>query len=222
MFFHSEGKGFCTPNYEPGVEGVHDSSHKGQGFSARLDEIVSPDDDATHSIKMTAQILSGTVDDDVGPQLEGPLENRAHERVVDDELRLLFTGYLGDGGEIRDDEGRVTGCFNEDQLRLLPDRLLHAPLPALPRPASELVESGRATSAADILLDETEPVDGKIELVPPGILEVDVVVDRLTDSEIFLLVFSKCGKPVLDLLPSLALAILALDSALCFWPRTIW
>src|SRR4029079_10006361 len=58
-------------------------------------------------------------------------------------------------------------------------------LDALPRRAAELVERGlRVAAAADVLLDEVDAVDGQVQAVAGGVLEVEVVALGARDREV--------------------------------------
>src|SRR5204862_365991 len=79
-------------------------------------------DEAPEDVGVATQVLGRRMDDGVGTELEGPLEERGGERVVDHAPRVSLVGEGGHGRDVGDGEHRVGGRLDPDQTRLVAPR----------------------------------------------------------------------------------------------------
>ena len=70
-------------------------------------------------VGVAAEVLRRGVDDDVGAELERPLQVRRRERVVDDDDRAGFVRRVGGGVDVDDVQQRVGRRLDPDQARAL-------------------------------------------------------------------------------------------------------
>ena len=76
-------------------------------------------DEAADHVRVAAEVLRRRVDDDVGAELERPLEVGRGEGVVDDDQRAGLVRRLGDGADVDDVQQRVRRRLEPDDARLL-------------------------------------------------------------------------------------------------------
>jgi hypothetical protein len=69
-----------------------------------------------HAVRVPVQELRCRVDDQVGAEVERPLEEGAHERVVRDEDRPAAVRELGEGADVADLEQGVAGGLDPQQV----------------------------------------------------------------------------------------------------------
>src|SRR5699024_5467848 len=70
-------------------------------------------DDAAHRIAVTAEVLRRTVEDEGGPVIEGTLQHRSAEGVVDQDRDV--SGGGDDGVEVDEVEARVRRSLDDDE-----------------------------------------------------------------------------------------------------------
>ena len=68
---------------------------------------------------MTVDVFGDGVDDNIGAMIEGVLEVRAEEGVVDDDHDAMLVGDGGDGADVDEAQGGVAGAFDPDKLGLV-------------------------------------------------------------------------------------------------------
>jgi hypothetical protein len=117
--FHTNVQGLDAPQDEPGLEGAQDTArallHKTESLVQGFHGGVRPeDDDTSKAIAMTVNVLGRTVDDDMGPQPEGLLEIRRHERIVHDQEGTGGRGDASEGRYIGHLQEGITGRLDED------------------------------------------------------------------------------------------------------------
>ena len=90
-----------------------------------LDVLVTHgDDDAADAVAVAVEVFRRAVRDQVGAELDRPLDVRAGERVVDDQLGVMAMGEVGRGAEIRQPHHRIGRRLDEQHL----GRRRHRPL----------------------------------------------------------------------------------------------
>ena len=98
---------------------------------------------------MAAEEFGRGLNDEVRAEVEGPLEDRGHECVVDDEECAVRVGELRETLDIDDAKCGVAGCFDEDHARVLAQ--------VFARNRTEVVEErARQASARKDLFDVAE------------------------------------------------------------------
>ena len=81
-----------------------------------LDVLVAGgDDDAADAVAVAVEVFRGAVHDQVGAELDRPLQARARERVVDDEPGAVPMREIGCRRQVRDPHDRVARRFDEQQ-----------------------------------------------------------------------------------------------------------
>ena len=72
-------------------------------------------DEPAHDVGVTAEVLGRRVHDDVGAELERPLQERRGERVVDDDARAALVRDRADAEDVDDGERGVGGRLDPHQ-----------------------------------------------------------------------------------------------------------
>ena len=107
---HAQVQRLGPAQHEPGVERRQDRTDRVLHELQRLRVLLALHDrDAAHAVRVAVQELRGRVHDDVGAERERPLEERAHEGVVDDQDRTLPVRDLGERPDVADLHHRVGG-----------------------------------------------------------------------------------------------------------------
>ena len=75
-------------------------------------------DDAADAVAVAVQVLGRAVHDEVGAELDRPLQARARERVVDDDLDAAPVRELGAAGDVGEPQHRVGRRLDEQHPRL--------------------------------------------------------------------------------------------------------
>src|SRR5688572_24110652 len=88
---HRSGHGTCCIEYEV------------QTFS---EPVITKNDDPANHIAVPIQVLRARVVNDVGTEVEWPLEHRCSKRVVDDQQRAGFSCELCSSAEVRESHER--------------------------------------------------------------------------------------------------------------------
>ncbi len=94
------------------------------GKSFCFDPLLVGEHDAAEAAALPVDVLGRRIDDGVRAELQRTLEERRGKDVVDDEPRAGLARDLGDRRDVDQLERRVGRAFQEERLRLRPDRLL--------------------------------------------------------------------------------------------------
>ena len=89
-----------------------------------VDERLRGENDAAEAATLPVDMLRRRIDDNVGAELEGLLQERRREDIVDDEPRARLMREIGDGFEVVDLEAGIGRRLEEKGLGLLADGLL--------------------------------------------------------------------------------------------------
>src|SRR5262249_53771017 len=82
-----------------------------------------PQHHAAEAAALAVDVLGGGVDHDIGAELQGLLQHRGGEHVVDHDDGAGGVGDLGDGGDVDQVEGGVGRRLEEEGLRVGPYRV---------------------------------------------------------------------------------------------------
>ena len=114
---HAQRQGLESAQQQEAVEGAQRRPGGVEAVVQPLGQgVVGHHRHARHDVVVPAQVLRARVDDDVGPQLQGPLHHRGVEGVVHDQPRpgrMGQLGRLGDGDLLHH---RVRGGLDDDQV----------------------------------------------------------------------------------------------------------
>ena len=93
---HAQRQRLGAAQHQPRVERAEDRARGVLDEPQPLDVVVARgDDDAADAVAVAVQVLRRAVDDEVGAELERPLQVRARERVVDDEPGAVPVRQVG-------------------------------------------------------------------------------------------------------------------------------
>ena len=108
----------------PGVEGRQARAGVAEiVVQILVDPLLVGKDDAAEAAALAVDVLGRRIDDDMRAELERLLLQRRGEDIVDDQPRADRVGECGDRGDVDHFERRVGRAFEEEQLRVRPDRL---------------------------------------------------------------------------------------------------
>ena len=115
----AEFEGLDAAAEEEGVEGGEDGA---EGVLEELEALgqrrVGGGDESGEEIGVAAEEFGGAVDRHVDAEIEGALQQRGHEGVVEEGREAPFLGEGGDGAQIDDLEEGIGRRFEEDRLGL--------------------------------------------------------------------------------------------------------
>ena len=74
-------------------------------------------DDAAETSALSVDVLGGGIHHAIGPQRQGPLEERRGKNIVDRQRRTRRMSDLGHARDVDHFEARVRGCFQQECLR---------------------------------------------------------------------------------------------------------
>jgi hypothetical protein len=107
MPLHANGQGLDAAQHQPRVEGARDGAGGVLIELDRLHQLFPANHRAAHHIRMTAQVLRRTMDNEVGAELDRLLQIRRREGVIDGKDGGGFMGQCGDSGDVHDLQERV-------------------------------------------------------------------------------------------------------------------
>ena len=115
---HSEFERFQSAQREPTVE------RRGNGAGRVLQELdrlehrgILGESRALNQVGVSGEIFRDAVNDDVGAEFERLLEAGRGEGVVDDHERAAAVREAADRGDVVDEQARIGGRFDPDELR---------------------------------------------------------------------------------------------------------
>ena len=82
------------------------------------DELLACEDHAAEHPALAVDVLGGGVDDTIGAELHGMLQQRRGEDIVDHQRRASPMHDVGDAGDVDELEGRIGRRFEERRLRV--------------------------------------------------------------------------------------------------------
>ena len=127
MLRHPQRQRLGAAQHQPRVERAEDRARGVLHEPQPLDVLVARGDDhAADAVAVAVQVLGRAVHDQVGAELDRPLDVRAGEGVVDDQPRAVPMGELGGGGEVGQPHQRVAGRLDEQHPRRRRERALDA------------------------------------------------------------------------------------------------
>ena len=113
----AQRQGFDAFEQEPGVEGRdRGAGIADEGLQRVLDPFGAAEHRATENASLAVDMFGAGVDDDVGAELEGFLQQRGGEDVVDHDDCAGRVGEVGHRLEVDDFEHRVRGGFEQDEV----------------------------------------------------------------------------------------------------------
>ena len=117
---HTGVQGPDSPHGEERVEG-RTGHAQGVGPPCHLfGQVRRPGDHgAANDIRVPVQVLGRRVDDEVGPQLDGPLEHRREEGVVDHDHGVHGAGPLDDVRDVDHSKQRIARRLHPDHARFV-------------------------------------------------------------------------------------------------------
>ncbi len=116
---HSEGKGLRSTKGEIRIPRSTDRADRvGDVAEVGLDVGRVGGHEAADDVGVSADVLRGRVDHDVGPEPERGLQIGAGEGVVDHQQRIVTMGDLGDRGDVDDGQQRVGRRLDPDHGRV--------------------------------------------------------------------------------------------------------
>ena len=89
-----------------------------------LDELLRPQHDAAEAAPLAVNMLGGRIDDDVGAELQRPLQQRRGEHIVDHDQRAGLLGDLRHGFDVHQLEHGIGRRLEEEGARVGLHRLL--------------------------------------------------------------------------------------------------
>ena len=105
-----------------GKPAIKRAGHRAGGILQVLEERaklrIVAGDGTSYDIRVTAHVLGGAVEHQVGTERKGPLQIWGGKRVVDDQQRISFVRDVGHRRNVRDPEIGVGRRFHPDHLRL--------------------------------------------------------------------------------------------------------
>lgn len=109
---------------EPRVEGGGNGANGVLKEAKALLELVAVESgDAHDNVAVAVDVLGDAVDDNVSAQVEGVLNIRRQEGVVDNDEDTVLVGFGDNGTDVDKSQGRVARAFNPDEASLLVDVL---------------------------------------------------------------------------------------------------
>ena len=101
---HAQLERFEALQENPGIEGAHGRPRRPQHPVDRLANVLAvADDRTTDTAALAVEVLGSGVDDDVGTEIQRPLESRRAKAVIDDQqciVRMRETGKRADIAEL--------------------------------------------------------------------------------------------------------------------------
>ena len=114
MRLHPDGQRLGAAQHQERVEWAEDRPLGVLHEPEPLDVVVAHgDDDAADAVAVTVEVLRGAVRDQIGAELDRPLDVRARERVVDDQPRIVTVGEIGRRSKVGDAHHRIGRGFDE-------------------------------------------------------------------------------------------------------------
>ena len=127
MALHAQRQGLEPAQQQEAVEGPQRRTGGVEAVVQPIGQgVVGHHRHSRHDVIVPAQVLRARVDDDVGPQLQGPLHHRGVEGVVHDQSRPGRVGQLDRLGDRDLLHHRVRGRLDDDQVGRGGQRLAQA------------------------------------------------------------------------------------------------
>lgn len=115
LFFHTEGKGFESPQEQVTAVGVDEAAHGLVEVADGVDKLGSAEDGAGENVIVACEVLGGALDDEVHSELDGPLVYRGAEGTVDERQDFVFFGDFFYFDEVKNVEVGIGRGFGENE-----------------------------------------------------------------------------------------------------------
>ena len=115
MRLHAQMQGFQPPVQHPGIERGKRGPRRAQEGIHAFHQILAAQHGASQHPPLPIQVLGGGVDDDVGTQLQGLLQDRRAEAVVHSQPGAMRVGDVGERTDVADFGEWVGGRLDEEQ-----------------------------------------------------------------------------------------------------------
>ena len=119
---HAQAQGLQALEKHPGIE----RAHAGPGGTQKAEHALThrhgiADHRPADTAALAVDVLGGRMDDDVGAEIQRPLQGRGAEGIVHHQLAAVGVGQFGQGTDVGDLGQGIGRRLQEQQLRFRPD-----------------------------------------------------------------------------------------------------